>query len=209
MGKTTTDARSGLDLAQSLHSLIDGEAAASEALGRLTDKVASTMLEQGLFSLLLPRSAGGLDVSLPEYFEAVEQVASADGSAAWCMAICNATKLMFHRASSEQSRQDVFGDGPVAMWTSLLPFAKSAPAQDGFVVSGKFGWGSGSSIATWVLVTESLPDRDDGQWFRSYVIPKSEVAILPGSWQVMGLKGTASADDAIYEVFVPKRRSFE
>ena len=204
-----TDPRSGLELARSLHDLISGEARETELLGRLTDRVARTMLEQGLFSLLLPRSAGGLGLSLPEYFEAVEEVASADGSAAWCMAICNATNLMFHRAAPEQGRQEIFGTSPVALWTCLLPFARSAPAQGGFVVSGKFGWGSGSSIANWVLVTESLPDREGLQWFRSYALAKYDVRIVPESWQVMGLKGTASADYLIDEVFVPAHRSFE
>ncbi len=198
-----------LDRAKSLHDLIASEASEAESLGRLTDPVVQAMLDQGLFSLLLPRSAGGFGVSLPEYFEAVEEVASADGSAAWCMAICNATNLMFHRAAPEQGRQEIFGNGPVALWTCLLPFAKSAPAQGGFLVSGKFSWGSGSSIATWVLVTESLPDREDGQWFRSYVVPKSEVSIVPDSWQVLGLKGTSSADYVIDEAFVPRHRSFE
>ncbi len=204
-----TDARSGLERAHLLHDLIAGEAEECESLGRLTDSVANAMFDQGLFSLLLPRDAGGIGASLPEYFETVEQVATADASAAWCMAICNATNRMFHRAATEAGRQDVFGNGPVAMWTCLLPFAKSSPAQGGFHVSGRFGWGSGSSIAIWVLVTEPLPDRDGQQWFRSYAIPKSDVSILPDSWQVLGLKGTASMDYTIDEAFVPAHRSFE
>lgn len=204
-----TDAGSAIERARSLHELIDGEAAASESLGRLTGKVATALLEQGLFSLLLPPAAGGLGTHLPEYFETIEEVASADASTAWCMAICNATNLMFWRAGSEQGRAEVFGNGPVAMWTCLLPFAKSSPTQGGFRVSGKFGWGSGSALADWVLVTETLPAREGQQWFRSYVLPKSEVTIVPDSWQVLGLKATASADYEIDNAFVPAHRSFE
>jgi len=204
-----SDSGSAIERARSLHELIDSEAPASESLGRLTDKVASALLEQGLFSLLLPPAAGGLGTHLPEYFETIEEVASADASTAWCMAICNATCLMIHRACPEPGRQEVFGDGPVPIWIGLLPRATSRSADGGFVVSGKFGWGSGSSLADWVLVTEAMPERDGLQWFRSYVIHKRDVHIVPDSWQPLGLKATASVDYEIDNAFVPAHRSFE
>ena len=199
----------GLERARSLHDLIDAEAPASEALGRLTDKVVAAMLEAEMFSLLLPATAGGSDLNLPDYFQTVEEIASADGSAAWCMAICNATSLMFHRAGPERGRQEVFANGAVPMWIGLVPRATSEAAAGGFRVSGQFGWGSGSSLADWVLVTEALPERDGLQWFRSYVLPKSDVQIVPGSWQPLGLKATASVDYVIEDAFVPAYRSFE
>ncbi len=203
------DTNPGLERARALHDLIASEAPASEALGRLTDKVAEALIEADMFSLLLPREAGGLELSLPEYFETIEDIAAADGSAAWCFAICNATVLMFHRAGPEQGKQEVFANGPVPMWVGLVPRATSAPAEGGHLVSGKFGWGSGSSLSDWVLVTEPLPDRDGMQWFRSYVLPKSDVAIVPDSWQPLGLKATASVDYVIEGAFVPAHRSFE
>lgn len=198
-----------IERARSLCELIDSEAAAAETLGRLTDKVAAALFENDMFALLLPDGKGEPATSIPEYFEAVEAISSADGSAAWCMAICNATNFMFHRAAPEAGRRDVFGNGPVAMWTGLLPRATSQPAEGGFLVSGKFGWGSGSSLAQWVLVTEALPDREGQQWFRSYAIPKAEVHFVPGSWQVMGLKATHSVDYEIDRAFVPTHRCFE
>lgn len=203
------EAGDSLDRARSIHGLVSSEAREGERLGRLTDKAARAMLDQGLFSLLLPSSAGGLAASIPEYFDAVEEVASADGSAAWCLSICAAANLMFFRGAPEQGRQEIFGNGPVAMWTGLLPRATSAPAQGGFLVSGKFGWGSGSSLGQWALITESLPDRDGLQWFRSYAVAKADVVMVPDSWQVMGLKATASVDYEIAGAFVPAHRCFE
>jgi alkylation response protein AidB-like acyl-CoA dehydrogenase len=198
-----------LDRARSLHELISGEARESEALGCLTDTVVRGLLDSGLFGLLLPRSAGGLGASIPEYFEAIENIGSADGSAAWCLTICSATNFMVFSGAPAQARQEIFGQGPVAMWTGLLPRATSQLAEGGYLVSGKFGWGSGSSLADWVLVTESLPDREGQQWFRSYALPKCDVTIVPDSWQVMGLKATASVDYVIDGAFVPAHRSFE
>jgi len=204
-----TEGRGTIERAKSLFELIDSEAPASESLGRLTDKVAGALFENDMFALLLPDGKGEPATRIPEYFEAIEAISSADGSAAWCMAICNATNFMVNRAMPEAGRREIFGNEPVAMWTGLLPRATSRPTEGGFRVSGKFGWGSGSSLAQWVLVTEALPDREGQQWFRSYAIAKHEVTILPESWRVMGLKATHSIDYEIEEAFVPLCRSFE
>ena len=45
--------------AEALCALVREESAASERLGRLTDKVVGELLQAGLFSVLLPESAGG------------------------------------------------------------------------------------------------------------------------------------------------------
>jgi 3-hydroxy-9,10-secoandrosta-1,3,5(10)-triene-9,17-dione monooxygenase len=85
-------------------------------------------------------------------------------------------------------KREVFGEGPVALWTSVLPRAQSVAVEAGYRVSGRFGWGSGSSLARWAVVAEGLPDRDGKQWFRAYVVPKSDVERDLESWKPMGLE---------------------
>jgi alkylation response protein AidB-like acyl-CoA dehydrogenase len=69
--------------------------------------------------------------------------------------------------------------------------------------------GSGMAMARWVWVAEPLADRDGQQWFRGYLVPKPDVAITPGSWEVMGLRATTSVDYTITDLFVPAHRTFE
>jgi alkylation response protein AidB-like acyl-CoA dehydrogenase len=202
-------AASGLERARSLYGLISAEAAASERAGRLTDRVAAAMLEADLFSQLLPVADGGLGATRAQFFETVEAVARADGSAGWCLSTCSTANILIHQACPAEGRREVFGGGPVAAWTALLPSATSIPAAGGFAVSGAFAWGSGSSLADWVVVAEPLPERGGQQWFRSYVVPKSDVAIDPDSWNPMGLRATASVDFRIESRFVPASRSFD
>jgi indole-3-acetate monooxygenase len=87
--------------------------------------------------------------------------------------------------------------------------AKSVAVEAGYKLSGRFGWGSGSSLARWVVVAEELSDRDGKQWFRAYVVPKSDVDCDLESWKPMGLEATASVDYAISDKFVPIHRRFE
>ena len=142
-------------------------------------------------------------------FEATEEIARADGSAGWCMLISNAVGTFVHTGADSKARREVFGNGPVACWATLLPKAKSVEVEGGFRVSGNFAWGSSSSLSRWVLVAEPLGDRDGEQWFRAHLLPKEDVEIKEDSWDVMGLRATASVDYVISDKFVPAYRTFE
>ncbi len=198
-----------LDRAKAISGLIGEEALASERLGRLTDKVAAALLGANLFSIRLPQADGGLGGTGVELFEATEEIARADGSAGWCMLISNAVSTFVHTGADARARCEIFAKGPVACWATLLPKAKSVEAEGGFRVSGNFSWGSSSSLSRWVMVAGPLADRDGQQWFRAHLVPKEDVDIKQGSWDVMGLRATASIDYAIAGKFVPAYRTFE
>jgi len=167
------------------------------------------LLDANLFSVRLPQADGGLGGTGADLFEAAEEIARADGSAGWCMLISNAVSTFVHSGASAKARCEVFGEGPVACWATLLPKAKSVEVAGGFRVSGNFSWGSSSSLARWVLVAEPLDDRAGQQWFRAHLLPKDDVEIKEGSWDVMGLRATASIDYSIANKFVPAYRTFE
>jgi alkylation response protein AidB-like acyl-CoA dehydrogenase len=198
-----------LDRAKAISGLIDEEALAGERLGRLTDKVAAALLDANLFSIRLPSADGGLNGSGVELFKAVEEISHADGSAGWNVAISNAVNTFVHKGATARARREVFESGPVACWATLLPKANSFEEQDGFRVSGSFAWGSSSSLSRWVMVPSRLPDRAGRQWFRAHLLPKEDTDIKEGSWDVMGLRGTASIDYTIVGKFVPAHRAFE
>ena len=199
---------SAVDRAKAIAPVIREEALAGERLGRLTDRAADAILAQNLCSIMVPREAGGLAASRVDFFRATEAIARADGSAAWCVGLCNGINVFIQRGASPRLREEVFGAGPVSCWASLLPRGRSAPEPGGFRLTGAFGWGSGSSMSDWVVVTAPLADRDGLQWFRAHVVPKHEVALKEGSWDVMGLRATHSVDYDI-DAFVPAHRTFE
>jgi indole-3-acetate monooxygenase len=198
-----------LERAKALGRLIAEDALAAERLTRLTDRVAAALLDANLFSVLVPAADGGFSGSRVELFETVEEIARADGSAGWCVALCNAINASVHAGLPARARAEVFANGPVACWGSLLPKAKSVAAEGGFRVSGNFGMGSGSSLARWVVVPATLPPRDGQQWFRAHLLPKADVEIKDGSWDTMGLRATASIDYTIADKFVPAHRTYE
>lgn len=208
-GRTINASPRPRDRARAISGLVSKEALAGERLGRLTDRVATALLDANLFSIRLPQEDGGLDGTGVDLFEATEEIARADGSAGWCMLISNAVGTFVHIGADRNTRREIFGNGPVACWATLLPKARSVPAAGGFCVSGNFAWGSSSSLSRWVMVAEPIPDRDGQQWFRAHLVPKEDVEIKEGSWDVMGLRATASVDYTITDKFVPAYRTFE
>jgi len=196
-----------LDRARSLFDLIDLEAQASERLGRLTDTVAGAMLDARLFEMLIPERYGGWGATMAAFFEAVEEIARADGSAGWCASLCNIITLTAFMGLPPEGRDEVFGHGPVTCWAALAPNAVATPEAGGFRLDCPGAFGSGSSLASWVLVASNLEDAGAGE-YRAYLVPKAEVELKEGSWDVMGLRATASLDYAIKDRFVPARRTW-
>jgi indole-3-acetate monooxygenase len=163
------------------------------------------LLNADLFSIWVPEVHGGLGGTGMELFEGADEIARADGSAGWCVAISS----FVYKGAAARAREEVFGDGPVACWATLLPKATSVEVKDGFRVSGNFAWGSSSSLSRWVMVPARLEDRDGQQWFRAHLLPKADAEIMEGSWDVMGLRATASVDYSVADKFVPAYRAFE
>ena len=197
-----------LDRAMSLYDLISGDAEAGERQGRLTDAVGAALLDARLLSILLPERAGGLGASRRDYFDAVETIARADGSAGWVVSVCNAINLTLFVGLPPEGREEVFSGGPTSCWASLIPRATATPAPGGYRVACAGTYGSGSSVSDWVHVAGNAGAAGEGH-YRAFVIPKAEVEIIPGSWDVMGLRGTACIDYRITDCLVPEHRSWE
>ena len=63
------------------------EAAAEEIEWRrdLPEAIVESLIERGLFRLLLPRTLGGAELPPAAYIAVIEEVAKHDASVAWCL----------------------------------------------------------------------------------------------------------------------------
>lgn len=195
--------------AQAVAAICADDALEGERLGRLTDRVAEAILEANLCSLLVPVAAGGLGGTRLDLFKVVEAIGKGDGSAAWCVSACNTVTYTAYNGLGPEGRREIFGRGPVAGWTMFAPRTVSTPVDGGYRISGEWSFGSGSSLSRWVCVTALLEREGEESLFRAHFVPRSEVTIVEGSWDVMGLKATASIDWTMADVFVPEHMTFE
>lgn len=183
-----------------------------ETARRLPADLARKLAEAGIFRMVTPSYLGGLECSPREIVETVAQLAEANASAGWCAMIAATTALnaaYMDRATAEE----IYAD-PLAITGGVFaPMGKAQEEGDGYRVTGRWQWGSGSANCTW-LCGGAMVFRDGDLVRTADGAPVSRMMIFPASeaelidtWQVMGLQGTGSGDIAVSDVFVPRARS--
>lgn len=184
-----------------------------EAQRRLTPAVVEALHQAGLYRLLLPRGLGGVELDLAGFSLAIEELAKADGSTAWCVCQANGCAQSAGFLAPEAA-QEVFGDRrAVLAWGPGS--AEIAEAPGGFRVSGRWSFASGCRQATWLGCYVPVADAsgtprlapDGTPLLRTFLFPAAK-ARLTDVWQVIGLKGTASDAYDVHDLFVPAERSF-
>ncbi|HWX98658.1 MAG TPA: acyl-CoA dehydrogenase family protein [Mycobacterium sp.] len=191
--------------AVALQPLLRAHASQGEIDRRQADEVIAGLTEAGLFRLLKPNRFGGYLTDVRTVLGVTEALGTADGSAAWLVGL-GATAAWLTAHSSPRAQHEVFGTDPNAR---IAGSAHPAPARwvdGGLVVSGRWGYASGSPHATWAAIAVVV-GGDAGQSPEPYMclVPASEVR-LEDTWHVVGMRGTGSNTWAADDLFVPEDR---
>jgi indole-3-acetate monooxygenase len=196
--------------ARTLAPMIEAAAGRTETERRIPSDVLSAMHDAGFFHMLLPASLGGAAADLVTFNQVIEAIAAADASPAWCLAQAVASS---HAAGflAPKIAREVFGarDALVA-WGPPAGIAKAVAVPGGYRVSGKWRFASGSANATWmgghstVFDPSGEPRRDPhGNPINRTMLFRKEQAHIHDTWHVIGLRGTASNDYEVSDLFVP------
>jgi alkylation response protein AidB-like acyl-CoA dehydrogenase len=201
--------------ARSLAPLIAAAAPQTEARRELAPEVVAALHDAGLFRMLMPRSLGGHELPPLIYIQAVEELAKADASTAWCVAQIAVASTICASLDPGAARE-IFAGDPRALMAVGPPSAsgRAVAAPGGYRLSGTWLFASGSRHADWmaahcsVFEPDGKPRLDAGgaPVQRTLVFPKSSVQ-MADVWHVMGLKGTGSDSYSVADLFVPERRT--
>src|SRR5204862_7938376 len=150
---------------------------------------------------------------VPSFARAVEELARADASVAWCIGQANGLSA-YMAYIDPAAAHDVFN----ATSRTILangPGEGNRPGQaiatrGGYRVSGKWMFASGIGHATWLLAVCYLFNRSGTQVADPAGKPAQRLMLLPKSsaavhdvWHVSGLRGTGSQGFSVFELFVP------
>jgi indole-3-acetate monooxygenase len=201
--------------ARLLRPLIEAASPAIERGGRLTPEVLEALYDARLFKMLLPRSCGGDEVDPIAFVTAIEELAKADASTAWCVAQASGCSIAAAYIDPDIAKE-IFGPrDAVAAWGPVGPTVKATAVDGGYCSTGTWSYASGSRHAQWLGGHSPLVDAagkpclgpDGKPTERTMLFPKSKAAIRD-VWQVMGLKGTGSDSYTVTDLFVPARYTF-
>ncbi len=160
--------------------------------------------ETGFFRLLQPKRYGGLEADPVDFYTAVRDIASADGSTGWVSSVVGVHPWQV-ALFDDEAQQAVWGeDQSVRLSSSYAPTGKAVLAEGGFKLSGKWSFSSGCDHCSWVL-RGGLVFNEEGQVvdFRTFMVPREKYQIVD-VWNVVGLRGTGSNDIVVEETFIPE-----
>ena len=184
------------------------EAVDLDAARALPSTIIDQLRDHGVFRLLAPRELGGAETEPLTFLQVVEETAYADGSVGWCTMIggCYST---FAGLLPPEGAREIFGHERTISAGAFRPSGVARPVDGGFQVSGRWRLGSGSSHADWFLGGCVIVDDTDGApspagpgAARLMFFPASAVEVID-TWDATGLRGTASHDYSVGDLFVP------
>jgi alkylation response protein AidB-like acyl-CoA dehydrogenase len=205
-----------LTAARAVTDVVEREAAASEAARTLAQPVVDALHDAGLFRLMTPRDLGGEEADLTTVLAVYEEVTRADASTGWSL-LANATTTGFAGAFlGDRAVKAMFGgDADPVHAGQFAPRGTSVARDGGYVVSGRYSFGSGCAHAGWMgggtieLDEQGAPVISERgiPVIRAFFVPAAGVELL-GNWDVMGLCGTGSYDYAVPEQTVDESFTF-
>ncbi len=172
---------------------------------RLPPELVEEFRAAGFYSLVMPRSMGGLQADPLTYQRVVELLAEGLGSAGWNVAN-NGVGQLITLGYPDEGVREIYANGAdtILAGTAVPGGGTAVPVDGGYRVTGRWSFGSGCQEAAWMTGSFAIPDRGPGYWRGTFA--KHEVTVIPGSWEVTGMRGTGSFDWTVEDLFVPERR---
>jgi len=162
--------------------------------------------EAGLYRAFQPRLYGGLELDAADYGPCLVELAGACGATAWVSSLL-AQHVHGTALFSRATQDEIWGanDGADLIASSVAPIGQAEIVDGGILLSGRFGFSSGSDHAQWFILGFRHPGRQPPRDKHFAIVRANEVAIVD-DWHTAGLQGTGSKTLTIDGVFVPDHR---
>ncbi|MDA2807641.1 acyl-CoA dehydrogenase family protein [Nocardiopsis suaedae] len=201
------DRKEWRDRVRALAPLLQENRDAAESDRATPEETFRALAESGLTRLWVSTAFGGSAASIPAGSTAIRELARIDASIAWQIGVQGAIGRLSDYLPVPTARK-LFLDSDGFVVGAVNPAGRAEKADGGYILSGTWGFASGSAHADWIVcaafVTEDGDRRTVGgaPEVRMLFIPK-EQAHFSDTWHTLGLRGTGSNDFSVDGVFVP------
>jgi alkylation response protein AidB-like acyl-CoA dehydrogenase len=201
-----------LSQARQLAPTIRERAQEIERARRLPADLAATLAQAGVFRIMLPRSLGGLELGAADALRVIEAVGEADASTGWCVMIAATSSLSAAYLPMEAARR-IHATPTTITGGVFAPMGKARAEGDGYRLSGRWQWASGSANCAWLAGGSAILEDGKPRLLpngaldsRMLFFPAS-AATLIDSWHTSGLCGTGSGEMQVDDIAVPREYS--
>ena len=198
-----------LERVQALAESIAAAGPEIEAARSVPVSIVDDLKAAGVFRMYVPASHGGDELPPLEAVRVLETLFAADGSVGWIATIGANSPALFCHVTPE-AYDAIYADGPdVIQAGSLVPRGRAVRVDGGYRFTGQWPFASGCDHARYITINALVEGADDADGPRGVsrgisrfaAVPVEDVEILD-TWYVSGLKGTASHDVRVDELFV-------
>ncbi len=196
-----------VEAAKELAELVEAHADDGERMRRLPMPTVKALADAGLMRMCVPAAYGGPEIDPMTMIDAIATVAHADGAAGWCTMIASTTSSMAAFLPADAATE-IYGDRTSITGGVFAPNGKGAASTsggvDGFAVTGRWAWGSGTQHCRWVLGGALCEDGT----FRLCWFERDALA-FHDTWYTTGMRGSGSLDYSVTDVFVPRAHTMQ
>ncbi len=182
------EASGALDLTRS-------SSVANERDRSISSEVVGALRPLGVFRMYLPSAFGGPEVAPLESMRVISALSAADAATGWCATIASLTSHIAGVLEADVVRDVFANDGIVC--GAFAPSGRGQRVAGGYRVSGRWSWGSGIGLASWMT---GGTVTDSGS-FVQMIFPARDLTVHD-TWYSSGLCGTGSHDFSVADAFV-------
>jgi alkylation response protein AidB-like acyl-CoA dehydrogenase len=182
--------------ARALAPLLAEQGAEINQRRELTPAVVKTLIEGNFFRMLQPRSVGGMELHPSIFAQVTEAISASDGSTAWVVCQSNGCSMSAAYLDPVDAKAMFGPPNGILAWGPPGPY-EAQRVEGGWRITGTWRFASGSQNATWL----GAHIRAGGELL-SFLFPKSS-ATMTDIWHTVGLRGTASNQYSVTDLFVP------
>jgi len=195
--------------ARAMAPALRARAAGAEAARRIPDETMAEFKAAGFFRVLQPRRWGGYEMDPQVFFDIQMALAEACVSSAWVYGVVGVHNYQLG-LFDDRAQTEVWGeDNEIRISSSYQPVGKVERVEGGFLLSGHWGFSSGSEHCDWVFLGAIIPPAEGVAGppdMRTFLLPRADYRI-EDAWHVFGLKATGSQDIVVERAFVPEYRT--
>ena len=190
--------------AEALVPLLRERAAKADETRQVEPDTYRQMQEAGFFHAFRPKRYGGLELSEHDHARIAMTLAKGCSSTAWVFSILNGHSRSL-LAYPEEVQDELWAENTFATCSGNItvnPKAKAERVDGGYLLTGDWGFCSGSDFSEWMFFTAAAGPAGDGHRF---LLPRSNARLID-DWFPTGMRGTGSRRYAVDRLFVPDRR---
>lgn len=190
-----------MQAARDIGELVEAHADKAERNRRLSRRVVDALRDAQLLRMCVPAVYGGPEADPVSMIRAIEAVSMADGAAGWITMIASTTSSLSLFLPGEWAEK-IYADRRTISCGVVAPNGTATPADGGWLVDGRWMWGSGIHHCQWVTGGAVTNDGEHHVMFF-----EAQDVTIHDTWHTSGLRGTGSNDFSVFQAFVPTGRS--